>query len=126
MKSYTYYLVSYYARLKAGGFGFGREYVAVAPDTVFDIDKFEGKVAKRAGLSHHNIALISRIPVTAEEYSFAKSKERQHVNELESINEQDIETESSQVSPGEVRPELAGSPEVNPNGEQAEGTPQEA
>ena len=76
----NYYLVSYYARLPKGGFGFGRKYVAV--NGSFDLDVFEGEISDESRLSTNDISVISRTPVSVEEYILNTDKDRKVVDQL--------------------------------------------
>jgi len=70
MKSSTYYLVSYYARLKGNGFGFGREYIKLSGSQLFSPIVFERMVATQAGLSEQDINVITRVEVSEAEYDY--------------------------------------------------------
>ena len=69
MNTPTYYLISYYARLPQGGFGFSRTYYSIPANQEFNINKFEQTIAKETNLKPNDIALLSRIKVTVEEYN---------------------------------------------------------
>lgn len=64
-----YYLVSYYARLRGGGFGFGRKYINIPSKKIFNLIEFENQLALESNLKSNDIALISRIEVSVEEYN---------------------------------------------------------
>ena len=82
-----YYLISYYARLPNGGFGFSRTYYAVNAEKEFDIEEFELAMALESGLTVSDIALISRITVSVEEYNHNQSKVTQEILEKHGQND---------------------------------------
>jgi len=69
MKNAKYYLISYYARLPRGGFGFSNTYYHVPADKEFDVRLFELQMASETGLKPNDHSIISRMPVTVEEYN---------------------------------------------------------
>ena len=69
MKLPKYYLISYYARLPKGGFGFSRTYYFVAAAEEFSLLDFEKQMATESQLEPNDISLISRIEVKVEEFN---------------------------------------------------------
>lgn len=74
-----YYLISYYARLPKGGFGFSRTYYSVPLGQEFDIELFDIQIANESNLKPNDIALISRVPITVEEYNWNTDKESRKI-----------------------------------------------
>ena len=74
-----YYLISYYARLPKGGFGFSRTYYSVNTGKEFDIEEFEITMAAETGLKPNDIALISRVNVSVEEFNYNTNKKAQEI-----------------------------------------------
>jgi len=72
MNNKKYYLVSYYARLKGNGFGFGREYISVDFGNEFCLKSFEDMVIIEAGLGDNDVNFIARTEVTQSEYEYNK------------------------------------------------------
>jgi hypothetical protein len=127
MNSYQYYLVSYYARLKGNGFGFGRKYISVNSSKEFMVDEIELDVAKEADLDPNNICVISRVRVSAEEYTVNTERAIEVIAEMESIDaEANTINQGDGTSQEGLREQLDGSSEVNTDREQTQGTTQEA
>ena len=74
-----YYLISYYARLPQGGFGFARTYWATDAVEEFNLEQFEAMMAAQSNLKKNDICLISRIPVTVEEYNLNTNKQKEEI-----------------------------------------------
>jgi hypothetical protein len=108
-----YFLVSYYARLKGGGFGFGRKYISMPEDKHFHATAFEEIIANEAGLSVNSICVMNRVIVCAEEYILNTDNNSTEVNELGGPDEPEVipnkETER------DLRSELDGSLEDHPH-----------